>query len=57
MLSVFFFLVSLVTDYETVVDLAQRAFTAGTASACVFFLIAARLASRNWFASRERVQR
>jgi len=57
MLSVFFFLVSLVTNYEIMVDLAQRAFTAGMASACVFFLIAVRLALSNWFASRERIRR
>jgi len=52
MLRIFFFLVSLITDYETVSDLAHRAFTVGLVTVGILGVIAVRLGSRGWLAKR-----
>ncbi len=47
MLRVFFFLVSLTTDYGAVSDLAHYIFTLGVVSVCVLSLIALHLTFRH----------
>ncbi len=52
MLRVFFFLVSLTTDYGAVSDLAHYVFTLGVVSASVLGVIAVRLGFRSRLAKR-----
>ena len=52
MLRIFFFLVSLVSDYEILTDFAHRALIAGVVNAGILSLIVIRLASRQWLGNR-----
>ena len=52
MLRVFFFVVSLITDYQIVGDIFHRALTVGVINAGLLGLIAARLGFRRWLATK-----